>query len=62
MSQFIAQNEGAHGGDRLIVAVPLNHSVVARTHDLDDEEDEHFELHAKPLPHPVEQSEGELSW
>ena len=57
--RFVAEDQLAHGRDRLVVTMPADDAVITGADDLDDEQHEHFELNAQRAPAPVEQAEGE---
>ncbi len=58
MPHFIAQDQPAHRHDRRIIAVTADHAVVNGAHNLHNEQDQHFELHATRSPAGVERPEG----
>jgi hypothetical protein len=56
---FIAQNQFAHLREGLIADMATDQAVVAGADDLDDEQHEHFELHAKRASDRIEEAEAE---
>jgi len=54
---FVAEDQPAHRLDRRISCVPPDQPIVTGADNLDDEEDEHLELHAKELANATKHAE-----